>query len=387
MAQPALPYVLIATALLIGLTQRLYALCCDPHDRLRRAVCLLLGGLLAATVAQLFAEDIDKATGVLHLGAALSDAGAMTTACAGRLFLLYLDHAELDVRRRALRRYAGLGAALAAAAVLFVLFPPRPGQENPVYLIVYIGYLVNVLVATCRLGIRYSGRTYRPFLRVGLRVLAVAGATGLAFLAVETTILIRGLYRLPPGEPLDTIGLCLELLTETLLLAGVTIPTWGSLLGDALRWILDYRSYLGLRPLWLALREAEPEFVLLPETKPAQRWLPRDVGLLLYRQVIEIRDGQLALRRYTDPSVTEQAGRLAHAVGLAPSEVRAVVEASGIAAGIAAKASGRPAVEPAGAGRADPGRADLAEEIALLRGVAKALRRSPIVAEAVRAAV
>ncbi|WIV59226.1 MAB_1171c family putative transporter [Amycolatopsis nalaikhensis] len=384
MTQLSPPFVVIAVVLLIGLTQRIYAMLSDRRDPLRRAVCVILAGLLLATVAQLFSDPVDRATGVVHFGATLSDAGAMIAACAGRLFLVHVDRARPEVGNRGLRCYASLAAALAAAAALFLLFPPQPGQRAPVYVAVYIAYIANVLIPAWRLGVRYSRRTGRPFLRVGLRVIAAGGAAGLAFLLCQTVLLVTGLLDPAVTASIDAVTSGLELVTETLLLIGVTIPLWGPMLVDAVHWPADYRSYRRLRPLWLALQEAGPEFRLLPADAAAarSRW-PRDIGLLLYRQVIEIRDGQLALRPYVERRVTDEALQAARRAGLPPAEAGAAVEAAAIVSGIAAKADGRVATEPAGPGRGahEDG---LAAETAWLRSVARAFARSPIVAAAAR---
>jgi hypothetical protein len=389
MTEPALPYVLISAVLLVGLAQRLYALARDPTDPLRRAICVVLAGLLLATVVQLFTAALDGATGVVHLSWALADVGAMVSACAGQLFLLHVDHPAAEVRDRARRRYLGLAAALAAAVLLFVAFPPRPGQEAPFYDVVYIGYVATVLVPVLRLGVRYSGRTDRPSLRVGLRVVAGGSAVGLAFLAVMGVELVGGVTE-ASAPLLAQLATVLELAAVVLLMVGVTMTAWGPALGGARRWLADHRSYRQLRPLWQALHDADPGFALLPARRPITRWWPTgsdgDIGLLLYRRVIEIRDGQFAVGPYVDPAAVTRAGEQARRAGLAPDEVRAVVEAAAIASGIAAKAGGRPprdAAPPAGPG---PGDARLTAEIAWLRRVAQAFTRSPVVAEVRRTA-
>jgi hypothetical protein len=380
---PALPYLLISAVLLVGLVQRSRALARDPSDPLRRAVCLVLAGLLLATVAQLFAGAIDRATGAVHLGWVLADAGAMVSGCAGRLFLLHVDHPADEVRHRARRRYAGLVAALGAVALLFVAVPPRPGQEAPLYDVVYLAYIATILVPALRLGLRYSGRTGRPFLRAGLRTVAAGSAVGLVFLAVMGIELVDGSTE-TSAPLLALLATVLELATEVLLLAGMTMTTWGPALVRARRWLADHRSYRQLRPLWQALHDADPGFALLPARRPPHR--SAGIGLLLYRRVIEIRDGQFAVGPYADPAAVARAEERARAAGLAPAQVRAVAEAAAIASGIAAKAGGRPpcdAAPPTGPG---PGDAGLAAEIAWLRQVARAFARSPAVAELRRTA-
>jgi hypothetical protein len=373
MTIPSLPYVLLTVVLLIGLCQRLYALFCHWDDPL----CAFLAALLSATVTQLFSGGIDHGTGVPRLGDALSDASAMVAACSGQLFLLYVTHAAAEARSRALRRYAGLVAALLAVAVLFLVLPQRPGQQSPVYFAVYIWYVGVTLISVRRLAIRYARRTDLPFLRAGLRIIAAGTVSGLAFLATHAAMLVAT----RDSRPLDAAAELLEMVTEGLLLVGVTMPGWGPALVDRCRWLVDYHSYRRLRPLWLALRDVEPEFTL-----PVERRLPSDVGLLLYRQVIEIRDAQLALRPYVDPRVVAHAEDLTGQAGMPVDDARATVEAAAIASAIAVRTSGREVAGPGFVVSSAPGGTSLVDEVAWLRKVARAFRGSPIVTAATRAA-
>jgi hypothetical protein len=362
MTEPALPYALISAVLLVGLAQRLYALARDPADPLRRAICVVLAGLLLATVVQMFAAAIDGTTGVVHLSWALADVGAMVSACAGRLFLLHVDHPAAEVRDRARRRYLGLGAALAAATLLFVAFPPRPGEEAPFYDVVYIAYVATVLVPVLRLGVRYAGRTGRPSLRAGLRVVATGSAVGLAFLAVMGVELVGGVTE-ASAPLLAQLATVLELAAVVLLMVGVTMTAWGPALGGARRWLADHRAHRQLRPLWQALHDAEPGFALLPARRPIARWWSRgsdgDIGLLLYRRVIEIRDGMLALRDYRPLHVPVE-------------DDPAATEAQGIALALRRRSEG---AEPAGRleGWAPVG-PDMTDEVAWLTRVSVAFR-------------
>jgi hypothetical protein len=121
----------------------------------------------------------------------------------------------------------------------------------------------------------------------------------------------------------------------------------------------------------------QSEYTLIaPE--PGPRWY-RDIGLRLYRQVIEIRDGQLVVRAYADPTALTHAQEQARQAGL-PTEIRrATAEAPAIASGLAGKASGRPrrSAQPAQL----PGGTDLTTEIAWLRCVSRAFAHSAIVRE------
>jgi hypothetical protein len=208
-------------------------------------------------------------------------------------------------------------------------------------------------------------------------VIIAGTACGLAFLAVQAVMLVGN----ETGHPLwwldDSVALPLEMGTEALLLAGLMVPPLGDRVGALVRWARDCRSYRRLRPLWLALHETNPDLSLLPQDS-SHRWR-RDVGLLLYRQVIEIRDGQLALRPYVDPEATQVARALGRREGLAEDDVRAAVEAATIAAGIAAKAQGRDVAGAPAAPPAPPLGPDLDAEITWLTKVARAYVGSPVI--------
>jgi hypothetical protein len=104
----------------------------------------------------------------------------------------------------------------------------------------------------------------------------------------------------------------------------------------------------------------------------------RDVGFRLYRRVVEIRDGRLALRPYFDHRAAEYARALCQEARLSDEEATAVVEAASLAAAVRARALGRTMDQPASLAPT-PGGADLASERIFLQRVAYCYQRSPIV--------
>ena len=132
------------------------------------------------------------------------------------------------------------------------------------------------------------------------------------------------------------------------------------------RWFLQQLS-----PLHVALLDAVPEAA----ARPCAVGRP-DAGLRLYRQVIEIRDAMLALRPYRDPRVVSAAEVAARAAGLGTDALAASVEATVLAAAVAAKSAGS-------AEFAQPGEvwqpaaisADLRGEAAWLAKVSRAFAR------------
>nr|WP_173040173.1 DUF6545 domain-containing protein [Phytohabitans flavus] len=105
----------------------------------------------------------------------------------------------------------------------------------------------------------------------------------------------------------------------------------------------------------------------------------------LYRRVIELYDGSLALRPYLDEAAANRAGRIGTRLGMRADDLAAVMEAARLRGAVRAYGHGapQPAVEEdAMPARLDEG-TDLAEEVARLVRVSRAYAGSPVVAAAV----
>jgi hypothetical protein len=252
------------------------------------------------------------------------------------------------------------------------------------YRAVFLAYLGLALGNVVRLSWRYAGVAVHPTLAFGLRLVALGGLAGLGYVANEGVRVVAarlGLGDLAPGS--ETLTRALIAGAIGLTVVGSTLPAWGPQLGIARlsRWVGRYWSYRQLYPLWLALYRASPEIALLP---PPSAWADaltvRDLGFRLYRRVVEIRDGCLALRPYLAPGVAEHAGELCRQAGLVGDRAAAEIEAAGLAAALAAKTSGRRAVPTPGSQQsAVVGGSDLESEVASLKRVARCYQRSPIV--------
>jgi hypothetical protein len=114
------------------------------------------------------------------------------------------------------------------------------------------------------------------------------------------------------------------------------------------------------------MRTAFPEVVLVP----SPRFAVDDVRLRLYRRVIEVRDGMLALRDHLPPDAIVQARAFLAGRG---QDTPALAEACGIELALHRFRSGEPAQPgPARWARVGP---DLADEVTWLRAVSLGLRR------------
>ncbi|WSQ12955.1 hypothetical protein OG604_37225 [Streptomyces sp. NBC_01231] len=132
-----------------------------------------------------------------------------------------------------------------------------------------------------------------------------------------------------------------------LTLIGWLVPTVSDQAQSVRYRIKQYRSYHGLRPLWLAFYSEAPEIELpIDRVAPAQRRRFRGIGIKLYRRAVEIRDGRFVIRQHLDAGVRETSEAHHRARGLHGQELSAAVTADQILAGIAARAEGtRPAPE------------------------------------------
>ncbi|MFE2412718.1 MAB_1171c family putative transporter [Kitasatospora sp. NPDC059408] len=328
------------------------------------------------------------------------------------------------------RHWLGVGYSLTTIAAMAVLFflGNVDGVEHPVdfdvtfadvpYISVFLlGYQLLfttsmvMLIVLCR---RYAAAVDRPWLRRGLRTVALGAFFGLGYGVPKILNMLWDQVATSPLHTVSSIGAPLSASVSALLFSvGFTMPAWGEGL-DRLREIaVSYRAYKRLYPLWHDLATAFPELVLLPSNDRRQPWSakallarpaigirqgrmtlsPRggrqgddqqadglqDLDLLVARQRVEIRDAQLRLRPYYTDTAANAARDLARERDLAPDEVEAAVEAAQVSVALRTHAAGAP-VPPPAPGRHEPAAVDPAEEVAFLVKVAVAYRTSPIVA-------
>jgi hypothetical protein len=244
-----------------------------------------------------------------------------------------------------------------------------------IYGFLYVATLLVTIGEITRLCLRYSRLAGGRWLRRGLR------STAIGALVYSVTVWSRGfsLVAVHLGlRPLDW-----EVLTPAavglgmpLIVAGLTMPSWGpQVSGLCLVWD-DYRTYRRLYPLWRDLYHVSPWIALHPPTRSMTH-----LNYRLYRRVIEIRDGLLALRCYRDPEVRLRARRSGESAGLTGDELRATVAAAQLKAALGAKARGQAAPADSSGGADDreifelrPG-SDLTAEAAWLGQIARAYVR------------
>jgi hypothetical protein len=236
------------------------------------------------------------------------------------------------------------------------------------YWLVYISYLLPAYGVLFRLTRRYARLSGRRSLRVGLHVITV-GIVISAIYHVHKAYYFAALrfhwdYPVALRTPLDKYA---TVISMVLVLGGLTLPSWT---WRVVTWLRQYRTYHRLGPLWRSLHAANPE-IALSTTGFIESHLPRDLGLRLYRRVIEIRDGRLALNPYLDPEVATRARGEAATAGLTGQRAEAYVEAVTLTEALRAKRDGRTAATPSTEIR---GGGDLTADTEFLTEVASAFR-------------
>ncbi|MEV4442517.1 MAB_1171c family putative transporter [Streptomyces sp. NPDC049577] len=338
---------------------------------------------------------VDAAFGVDDLGAlGIHLFGGVASSAAFLTAIVYWVYPREEARRHA--RVRLLAAAAVGITMLGLWIAAKQGSHvrsahyllqnahRPVvaaYLLLYVSAFGSGMIEIIRLCLRYGRVAGRQWLRRGLHVTAIGAGACLIYCLNRLLSVIAVQCGLDPLE--------WELLTPVangtgilFLVAGLTMPSWGPRVSDGRRLVRNFVTYQRLHPLWRALSTAVPAIALNP--RPATRLahlLPGDIDFRLYRRVIEIQDGLLALRPYMDPDVVDAARRSGHEAGLSGDGLRAQVQAVSLAAALRAKHDDhrqRPGGEPAPLGPETPEGGGYADEVAWLLRVAQAYTALPV---------
>ncbi|WP_433359807.1 MAB_1171c family putative transporter [Actinoplanes sp. CA-142083] len=232
------------------------------------------------------------------------------------------------------------------------------------YWVVLEGYLGAVLVTTTLLFWSVARDAPAGLPRLGLRTIALGTGMIAVYAAAKTVLIVlRG-----AGVPIDFEdvapgGRLLQGAGTLFAVAGALVPA-----GRRARSVFGtYRDLLVLRPLWTAVRDAFPEVILFtPRRAVIEMAGVDDVHLRLYRRVIEIRDGMLALRPYL-PGLDHETPE---------------AEAAAIALALRRRADGvPPADDTRGFAPVGP---EMSDEVAWLSRVSRAYRQGGFTAPAAR---
>lgn len=229
---------------------------------------------------------------------------------------VFVAHSGARSRTGIVARAATAFVVLVSMIVLFRLADPGNDAEDFVgayakapfvteYLLVYLGYMAFVLVDVFRLTRQFAGGAADGPMRFALRLWSVASLIGFAYAAHKAAYALAARLDLQPPWWEGAVSTSLGGLVLVFFVVGLTAYLWGPRIVRASERRRQHLRYRELLPLWQACYDVMPEIVLVP---PEER-VPID--LRVYRCVIEILDGRLALRAYWDTRIASRDGEAA----------------------------------------------------------------------------
>lgn len=354
---------------------------------------LLLGGATFTMASLLFIGALDHLVNLPNLTALLTHVFSLAWNTA--TLALMAKWSQTPKRARLVARRWAIACGLAAIALVLLFIVSQVGgvsdhymhhyimqnANNPLgaaYLLIFVVALATAKVETIRICWPAAKIAKDAWLRRGLRTVVAGSAIFLIFCvsrAFDVIAVPLGVDRLK----WEIIPMLSTVIGAVLLVAGLTMPSWGPKLSGCLTWMRDYSAYQRLRPLWIVLYRADPEIALEPPVPVIMDWVGTvDLKYRLYRRVIEIRDGLLKLHPYQEPYVVAAATEFGKNAGLSSNDLRAFVEAAQVKAALQVRARGgnpRSVFYPEMAGNLDG--ADITSETAWLLQVAREFIRSP----------
>jgi hypothetical protein len=330
-------------------------------------IAFLFKGISFTLSTAVVSAAVDAYSGVPNLGAlGIHLTGGVTSSAAFLSALVFWVYPAEQAWPKVRRRMLLFGLVAVTMFVLWYVAGSGSQERSPhyllqnahrpvvaAYLLLYVTAFAAGMAEIVRLGRRYSKSAGRAWVRRGLGTMSVGAAIYIAYCVNRAWAVVAVQFELDPLQwelvtPLSNgIGI---LLVAT----GFTMPSWGPRLSAARVWVSNYRAYQRLYPLWRDLYRAVPEIALNP---PAPSFVARishgDLRYRLYRRVIEIRDGLLAMRPYMNAepapaaavaAVGDRDGSTTRPVGTAVEEPeggqarRAAAEAARLKAALSAKA-------------------------------------------------
>jgi hypothetical protein len=226
-------------------------------------------------------------------------------------------------------------------------------------------------------GTRRYQRSATGPLATGLRLIGLGCWFGLGYITVKVTFLVVLVRGGRWGSGIESVtGRLLAVAGAGLIIAGSLLPRLSARIRKLHRWAIAYRQRRQLFPLWHLLYRAEPGIALDPTTSALSDALRvRDAELLLYRRVIEIRDGRLALAPRLDPQLIATTREAALRAGLAPVDADATSEAAALLEAAQTRLSDSPDTRDGPTASPSPDNATtLSEEVDWLLRVTQHLR-------------
>ncbi|MFJ8471220.1 MAB_1171c family putative transporter [Kitasatospora sp. NPDC094011] len=374
----------LATTARLALTRGLRRL---PGER--RLLAFMLGiGAGVAVLAPATRAAVPWETGV-RLVPLLGDELKLGAECALALLGYALRPAGSDRTAAARRQVVGSAVVMVVAALAYLTGGVRPvgaelvaGGGGRAQLVLFDAlftahgcWCVGVFGLVV---LRSSGRVAPGLPRTGLRLITTGAALGMAWAALSLIPMLEALRTGRQELAEDAVAAPAAVLCLALGIGGMTLAVWAEFLTRTVRRVRAWRDYRRLGPLWSALHAVLPEISLADSVGGLGPGGPlRDPEFALYRRVIEIRDGQLALRAHLVPGLPAWAAE-------AGAGDAVVVEAAVLAAALESAAAGLGPASDAVGYRPRELPADIGDETAWLVRVSTAFARSAVVAQARR---
>ncbi|AXG79194.1 hypothetical protein DVK44_17715 [Streptomyces paludis] len=248
------------------------------------------------------------------------------------------DAATADTWRQVRRRLAVFAVLVVAMVVLFLTGGAHT-PETPLtfdttfatepriaaFLVIYQALFGFALVDISRVFLGHAARLPAGPLRRGIRQLALGGFVACGYVVCKVVAIGAAARGVTGTEWLSTaLGPVFAALGAVLITTGFAGPAVAA-------WTRRRRDYRALRPLWDLVYGVDGRLAL---EAPASRWTERlavrDLEWRTARRGLEIRDGQLTLRPWSDPGVIAAAHRLADRAGLDDADRAALVVAASL---------------------------------------------------------
>ncbi|HWO62992.1 MAG TPA: MAB_1171c family putative transporter, partial [Umezawaea sp.] len=324
----------------------------SAEDRSKRLVLTYLGALAISFTLQAPGcyEAAGDLLGIPNAAKPLSHWMVLIAAWAARNLLLWMREGGEPVRLSWRLRFLVAGSVV-GTGVLFALADTPVNDvkfniyyaDRPLVLEYWLVYLVGLMPALVELG-RLSWLNLcdaeRPAVRLRLWMSTIGVVAIIAYHVHKGLFFTARRFDLPYSNTFTSVmDKYLTLVAFVLVLLSASLPRL-RVSGDGViaAWVHRFVTYQRLRPLWLALYRANPQIALSPPRSPLlDRLDPRDLDLRLYRRVVEIRDGRLALQAYLDPEAVAGLRERAVREGKTGHQLEAAVEAAILAAGLRAR--------------------------------------------------
>ncbi|MDI3390383.1 hypothetical protein QIS99_29950 [Streptomyces sp. B-S-A8] len=336
------------------------------RDRRDRALIALSVAYLASALSYAISLTpvwvrVDAFFGVTNIAVPLAQSCVIGVLVAQAVVLVHW--AVPDARRARLRTrllvLAG-AAVIAALGVLFTLLTPaeqRPADftlyyvHDPYYQAYLTLYITTYTVAETVLAVgcaRQARQAASPWIARGLRTISVGAVITLGYSAIRISSVLGAVFGFDVRELEPYAWICGDI-GAAVTQVGYFLPTVAARAAETRAWAREHLAYRRLGPLWAALHRAVPSIALLPPPRQLTELLRlRGIGFHVYRRTVEIRDAQIELRPYLDPSAREQAELRRTAQGLSDPDLAAAVTADQLRDALVRQRRGARVDEPAG---------------------------------------